>query len=110
MYPPYRLRFRATSSENDVCHAASVSARRARSANELVPDRAEDEGGERVREQSGGRRARAEREQDHRHDPRHGRRPGERPTERSEARRHAISGAIPISSSSGRPKTRRKKL
>ena len=32
-----------------------------------------------------------------------------RPSERSDARRHAISGPIPISSSSGNPNVRRKK-
>ena len=32
-----------------------------------------------------------------------------RPSERSDARRQAISGPIPISNSSGRPKARRKK-
>ena len=32
------------------------------------------------------------------------------PSARSELRRHATSGPIPISNSSGRPRTRRKKL
>ena len=84
---------------------------RLRAADELEPDRGEHERREGVRDQSRDRRAGPEDEQ---HDARRRRRRRTArgtccPSPRSDARRQAISGPMPISSSSGSPKMRRKK-